>query len=343
MAAMAESTFPQDYRMSPELRRCCWYGIAGAVVCAATASWVAWVFPGANAHAPQTACIPFLLAIVALAALLRWKVRLDADGLTRRWLFRSDLWTWDDLASGRIRKLYPYTLLDPERPWWRRKLRLGHLAADDILAVFAAINTRYRLPPPPEIGDTLTIKWGLRRAATFDRKGVQISKRGVPRMFLWHEVRQIQFTRMDPLRRDFKRLAIVLPDEEIELTLVTHQGGTSPTWRGATPEELSEFLLRHLAPEQVDTVIAGEPLKREQIERKLKAARKSSRDLVIVLSVFGPLLLGSLVWMAIDSSVVQALVMTVFSAVFLGLLLVFIYRSQRKAIAELETLLKNAS
>ena len=148
---------------------------------------------------------------------------------------------------------------------------------------------------------------------------------------------------MDPLRRDLKRLAIVLPDEEIELTLVTHQGGTYPTWRGATSEELSEFLLRHLAPEQVDTVIAGEPLKkREQIERKLKAARKSFRDLVVVLMVFGPLLLGTLVWMAIDSSVVQAMVMGAFSAVFLVPLVAFIYRSQRKVIAELETLLKTA-
>jgi hypothetical protein len=341
---VTESMLPQEYRMSPELRRCCWYGIAGAVVALGVFCWVARCVQNRGLVDIALGCGFFVLFLVAMVALLRWRVRLGADGISRRTLFRTDLWTWDDFASGRIRKRYPFTLFDPDRPWWRRKLRLGHLASDDILAVFAAINAHYRLPPPPEIGDALTIKWGFRRAATFDQKGVQVSKAHVPRMFLWREIRQVQFTRMDPLRRDFKSLVIVLPDEEIELKLVTHQGGTSPSWRGATSEELSEFLLHHLAPEQIDTFIAGEPLKkRGQIERRLKIARRASRDLTISMAVLVPVLVGVLIGMAIDSSVVQAIVMAAFSGLTIGPVAGFIYRLQRKQIAELEDLLKTAT
>ncbi len=65
-----------------------------------------------------------------------------------------------------------------------------------------------------------------------------------PRVDLWGEVRRVYVTRPDPVRRDFTHLPVLLPGMEIEWKLVTHQGGTTPTWRGATAEEIHEMLFR---------------------------------------------------------------------------------------------------
>jgi hypothetical protein len=77
--------------------------------------------------------IGFVILLVAGAlAILRWKVRIDDRGISRRWLYRWDHWPWDHIASGRIEKRHPHTLYDPSRPWWRRRLSLEILAAADI-------------------------------------------------------------------------------------------------------------------------------------------------------------------------------------------------------------------
>jgi len=287
-------------------------------------------------------CTLFLLLVVAMVLALRWKLCVDEHGITRRSLFGRDSWTWNDLASGRIDKLYPYTLRAPARPWWRRKLRLGYMSSDDIQEVLGEINRHYRLPPPPEIPDTLKIKYGIGRSAVFDDKGVHLVVRGAPLTYLWAEVQGVHVTRMDPVRRDFMSLVITLPDQEIELKLVTHQGGTSPTWRGATSEVVNEFLLRHVPPARVDVSVVGEPLqKREHVERRLRKAESSLRFITIVMAVFVPLLVALLVWMAIADGVVKAIVMAGMVALSLGPLFAFVYRSHRKQVGQLRDRLKS--
>src|SRR5688572_13289601 len=117
-------THSKEYSLAPELRRCCWYVIAAwpalAVVFFLVARFCAGRGPGDMAFGLAL----FSLLAVAPAALLRWRVRIDDQGVSRRLFWRWDVWTWADLASGRIRKLHPYKLLDPARPWWRRTLNL---------------------------------------------------------------------------------------------------------------------------------------------------------------------------------------------------------------------------
>jgi hypothetical protein len=326
----------REYRIAPEFRRCCWYGIIGVAVLGGVLCWVARFVQNRPINV-AIVCAPFVLLVAALTLALRWRLSVDSHGIARRRFFRWDLWTWADLASGRIRKLHPYALVDPNRPWWSRKLRFDYLAGDQVRAVVAAINTHYQLPPPPKAPESLTIKYGFRRTATLDRNGVQLLVRGTPHTYLWHEIRGVHITRMDPVRRDFKSLEIAIPDQEIELALVTTQYGTNPTWRGATSEEISEFLVRHLAPDRIDTSIVSEPLKRrEDIEKKLKAARSAQRQMAIVLAVVLPLMIGVFVSMAINESVVKAIVMGVFAFSVFGPAFAYIYRSHGKQIDELE-------
>lgn len=333
-----------EYKIAPELRRCCWYGIVGAAALCGVCYWVTRFAQNRGPDEVAIRCGLFALGAAALMRVLRWRLLVDGQGITRWRLFRRDVWTWAYFGSGRIRKVHPCSFVDPNRPWWRRKLSLGYLAENDIQAVVAEINRHYRLPPPPEMRESLTIKYGFRCQATLSKNGIQLLTRGTPSVYLWHEIRSVHFTRMDPLRRDFRNLEIVLPDRTIELSLVTSQYGTNPTWRGATAEEISEFLLHYLAPEQVDTSIAGEPLKkRSHIEKKLKAAKSAKRQLGIMTAIWLLLFLGVFVWIAVDHGILKALVMAALGVLFIGPLYVVSYRANRRYIDDLESMLATVS
>jgi hypothetical protein len=212
-----------EYRISPELRRC-WYVIFGVAVLAGVHYWVGRFVQGRGLGDIAIGWAMFAAVDCAVVAALDWRLRLDESGMARRrWFVCGDHWSWDDLASGRIGKLHPYTLADPIRPWWRRRLNLGCLAADDIQAVFAVINAHYRLPPPPDLPERMTIKFGnfFRRSAVFDGKGIDLLSQGTHKAYRWDEVCGVYITRMDPLRRDFKILLIGLPDQEIDLRLIS--------------------------------------------------------------------------------------------------------------------------
>lgn len=306
--------------------------------------WVASFVQNREPTDVAAGCAVFALLAGATAFPLRWKVRLGEEGVSRRMLFRWDLWRWADLGSGRIRKMHPYTLYDHERPWWRRKLRLEYMASGDLQEVIAVVNTHYRLPPPPTIPNSLAIKFGFRRSATFDRNGIHLVTGRTLHEYDWHDVRDIHIMRMDPLRRDFTSLVIALPDQEIELKLVTHQGGTSPTWRGATSEEVNEFLYQTLTNDRIHVSIAGEPLtKREHIERKLRKVQETNRQLVLAGGVFTAFLIGFSLWMLIADGIVKALLMATIFLIPVGSIYVFMYRSFAKEIGTLRSMLESVS
>jgi hypothetical protein len=88
----------------------------------------------------------------------------------------------------------------------------------------------------------------------------------------------VHVTRADPVRRDFSRLEIVLPDEELLFVMVG--GEHKPSWMGSTAEELNEFLFRHIAPERIEVDIEGErPAARSDLEKQLGKAVKEGRTL----------------------------------------------------------------
>ena len=115
------------------------------------------------------------------------------------------------------------------------------MAKAEIARTMERINTHYRLPSPPQLPDDLEIRYGFRRSARFDAKGIQLQTAGQIGVYLWSDVHCVHITRMDPVRRDFRSLEIALPDREIELKLISHEYGASPSWRGATAEVVNGF------------------------------------------------------------------------------------------------------
>lgn len=317
--------------------------IAGAGVCGVVFCFVTAFAQNRGPADIVAGCLGFALLAAGAAVPLRWKLRVDELGIVRRLLLRWDRWEWADLATGRVLKQHPYTLYDPQRPWWRRKLRLEYMAPADIQEVITAVNTHYKLPAPPEVPDAVTIKYGIRRSVTFDDDGIHLKIGGRVREYTWRELRSIHVVRIEPLRRDFTNLWIELPDEEIELTLVTHQGGTTPSWRGATAEELNEYLIHSPAADRMHVTIAGEPLSRpKHIEFKLRKAEKARRDLLIMVAIFTPMMVVVLVWMAIEDGLFKALLMSAMTALVFGPVFVYFIRQQAEEIEDLRQMLKAA-
>ena len=337
-----------DYRIAPELRRCCWYAIFGTFIVAAA---------GYFAHHRNPVAIWALptLCTAAMAVPLRWKLRVDRHGISRRRLFHWDLWSWTDLASGRIFKSHPFTLHDPERPWLRRRLPMDTMASDDIQEVFSMINAHYKLPPPPTIPDTLTIKYKYRCSATFDSNGICLIIRGMPRDYRWDDLCDIRIIRMEPLSRNFKRLVMTLPDQEITLRFASHQGSTSPTWRGATSEEINEFLFQFAPADRIHVSIAPPPpllgvsftgqqlTQRKHIEQRLKEVKIQIRANLISMAVAIPLLLSLLIWIAMDRGFFVAMTMSVIFVLLLGPIVIFFYHLYRNAVSKLTELLEQSS
>jgi len=333
VAPVAES---KEYRIAASLRRCCWYVIVGVPVVMAVFSWMAHFVQRRGVGDILFCIVPYGLVGLAAVFPLIWRLRVAAHGILVRRLFQEDLWSWEDLSSGRIQKVDDFTLLDPERPWWRRKLRFGYMASDDVEAVMALVNQHYCLPPPPNLPATLTFRYGFRRSATFDAKGIQLVVGQASKVHLWHEVKQVLITRADPLRRDFLNLVIELPDDEIELRIASHQYGKTPTWRDATAEEINEFLLDVVEPDRVYVSILGEaPKNRDQILRGLKAARKSATACDSLLGVIALVSMAVFVWIAIVEGLLRAFYLTLPLLLLPGIVVMALRRMNRRQIATL--------
>ena len=333
---MAHSDKITEFRIAPELRRCCFYMLIAVPVFISVLYYMNRVVLERPIDAFIVACIVFSVLACAMVVPLRWRLCLGTQGLKRRRLFRWDFWTWDDFASGRIQKLYQHTLLDPDRPWWRRRLDLGLLTREHIQIVYKTINDYYRLPKAPVPPDVLTIKYRFRHSAKFDSDGIHLRKRGLEKTYPWQEVKNVLIVRVDELRRDFASLQIVLPNDEIKLEYISQ---TNPSWRGAANEVINEFLYRQVPAEKIKVAIAGQEVpNREQIERELKelqeTARRETRILVLTAGLFAPLTLGLLWWFT--EELVGTLGMGAMLSFGMGAIFVIVRMSIRVQVKELK-------
>ncbi|PHS02346.1 MAG: hypothetical protein COA78_21450 [Blastopirellula sp.] len=327
----------QEYRISPDLRRCCWYIIICGIPLIGVFYWVARFVQNRETIEILLGCLFFLFMGSITAILpLTWKLRVDEQGMTRSLLGLSGrIWSWNDFASGRILKQHR-TLYDPARGWGRRTLILDFIGLESIQEVMAVINTHYQLPPPPAVPEKLTLRYGFFKTATFDSQGIHILIRGKPFEYQWPDVQHILITRMDPVRRNFSRLVIVLPDREIDSLRV----GSS--WSDVTNEEINEYLHAHAPEDCIQILIAGQCIKhRVHIEQNLKDLKQRQKDVRIIIAVFGPALALTLGWMALEN-VFKALAMFAMSMVCIAPPYIFIIWKQSKDITELENDLDTA-
>lgn len=277
-------------------------------------------------------------AAMAMAFPLRWALRVEELGIARRRLIGWELWEWGAFESGMIHKEHPFTFIDPRRPWWGSKLRLSGLSKDDVKRLIALINSRYQLPPPPPVPDSLAISFGFRRRAAIGTTGIDLTTGGRQQFCSWRDVRRVHITRMDPLRRDFSALEIYLPDETIALRVLSQYGMPSPTWRGAAPEELNQLLRRHVPANKIDVDIWGEsPAKRGDAERALAKEVKLQREMRIAQRICLLVLVAGAAWAAVTGSLLTPFTaMLVLYSMLFGSVFWFLDRYGHKRIAAIE-------
>ena len=320
----------KEYRVAAAYRRCCWYLIAGTIALAAMVYLIVRFVLEEDPREITNTRWWLVLAPVALTIVVYlWKLRVDEEGIWRRRGLWWDLWSWSDLASGRIRKVRAIELYDRDRPWWRRKLRIDYMASADVRAVWDAINAHYVVPPAVEVPDELTIRYRHRRSARLDGKGIELRHGDAVTHCGWDDVQRVRVLRLESSRRDFWTLRIQLPDERIELKHFDYR----PMWSGGTAEEVSEFLLTHVAADRIDELAAGEPwTNREDVEEALAQARKELRGVAIMTMFFGAAFLGiaAAAWSSDD--VTHAIVVMVLFPTLFGALLVRKHRKSRKEV-----------
>lgn len=323
-------------RIAPDYRRSAWYVLAAVLplmlVCCSVSRLNGESMAGAAAR-----CSMFLLLAAAMVVPLRWATRIDRQGIARRFLFRWDFWPWTDMASGRIQKRHSCAFYDPERPWWRRKLTLGYMADADIALAVQRINRHYRLPAPPPLPEELEIKYGFRRRARLDGKGIELQSPRELRVYLWKEVCRLHVTREDPIRRDFRSLELVLPDRAIELKLISHEYGTSPSWGGASAELINEFFLRHVPADRIEAdVVGGRPARRSDVERQIGRAREQIRVFRRCHVIYLTLLVGWSAWAAVTNGILCAVCMAGLGVLLFVPVFLFMDRHLRARCRELE-------
>jgi hypothetical protein len=328
---------PLYRHIAPDLRRSVYYVLASAAPLALSGFLVSRYVRGEPVASAAGLSVFLLLACMTMIAPLRWAVRIDHQGIARRRCFAwNALWTWDDISSGRIEKQHPYTLSDPGRPWWRRNLHLEYVGAADIARAMSRINEHYRLPSPPQLPEELKIKLGVRRLVRFCANGIEVRDGQEYREYRWSEVRRVHITRMDPVRRDFKAMELVLPDREIELRLLTHEAAPG-SWQGATAEVINEYLAWRVPAQRIETDVVGErPARRSDVEKRLAWTRGQRRSFYRYSLILAAILVTVLVYIAGTGNGLQAAVFAVIGFIPLMAVHGFVYRRLGSACLALE-------
>ncbi len=292
------------YRLDGQYRRSCWLLVACSVVMFFVARWMDAINPAPNR--PDGCWLILALAMLP-GAILTCRLRMNDQGLVQEFLCRETAWNWEDIASGRIRKHGFWTLIDPARKWWGRRLRLEYLPDADGREVLAAINLVYQLPPPPETPDQLNLRVGFRKQVRLSSRGLEIHSAQQLRQVAWEQVDAVVFLRSDPVRRDFQRLIIGFrPDE---LVLRTHQN--SPCWSGATAEQISVLVGRHVDESKTWLWIHGErPPRQKDIETESTKVLSNAIQLwwLGLIGTVGMLI--ALVCLGVGNGWLQALLMS---------------------------------
>lgn len=340
---------PAIYRIAPQYRRSAIYLLVSIPIVTAVGIY-SGIYATDMLHQslPEEARFSFVMPpallvffLVLILPSMLWSLRMDDRGISRRRWWGWDLWSWDDLASGKIQKHHPFTLVDPLRPWWRRKLNLDCMGDDDIQQVIRGINLRYRLPPPPQVAESLDIKYGFLRSAKLDALGIHVTTYGKTHQYAWDDVERLRITRMEPLRRNFKSIALSLPNCVIKLNLVEKQDKASHLWRGATAEEINEFLLAHVPEDIIDIDIFGQrPSKSIDVEEELKQCKDNNWGYRLFIWFISLLLIFLFIMTAADNGVINALAATAAFSVLVAPFYLFWFaqkKEHRRRTKKLET------
>ena len=124
-------SFPREFRIDGQYRRCCLYLIVGGWVCGSVAMYLRAM----NGLPLEPVALVFTFFVFGLAPaflltyVATYRLRLDEWGLARRRLWWWTLWPWESFEAGKVtvdKLLY----INKTRPLWDRYIVAAYLAED---------------------------------------------------------------------------------------------------------------------------------------------------------------------------------------------------------------------
>ncbi|MDX9972887.1 MAG: hypothetical protein RBU21_07855 [FCB group bacterium] len=307
---------PREFRMTRVFVRASWMGLVATVLFVAGAVWNRsqivddydfW-------HSPDEWQLIALIVLVTVVPVFmnlfmqyRWRLRLDAQGLHRRRLFRWQTWPWEFFRDGRIARGSTWdAFVNPDEPWWRRTIGVSMVGEEDREYVLR-VCLQFWTPPPVDLPETLTLKMpsmGFNRTViTMSSTGIDVSGPGVLRSYAWGDVQRLHITRVEEKHPGFYSLKLALPDRDIDLQ-VTNQNGTDVrTWSGPNPEVVSAFLKARIPPARTEeTILWGKPVAPKDLDSRLEELRKQYRQFLAFAAVIAVVAVAVAVLSAVEAT-----------------------------------------
>jgi hypothetical protein len=203
--------------------------------------------------------------------------------------------------------------------------------------VLKLINAAYVLPPAAEIPDEITIrsKW---EKWEFSPQGIRLNLRSKSWEYAWSDVQWLSMIRADEKRLDFLHLCLELPERKLELTYMSHQGGRTPTWRGATAEIVGMMLTLYVAPSRVEVLIPGSrPRRLEEIRKEYEGLKKRLRGATQSYALMGLLFAAALAWLGTTKGWIPASMMAFGYGATFGAMALSMRKRSLVKLAKLET------
>ncbi len=340
---------PRTFAMKAEYRRSAVYVLAAMLLIPLIGWWLRDLMP---ARDPKPSWVLLgLWSVMALGPLgvLRWRMRVDEFGISRRWFVRWDLWSWQAFEEGRVLDVEDSssTFLLPEKGPWARKLTIGLIEepeCEQVLAMIDRVRTRSDLTLPQD----LRLRCGLRQHVFIEPGSFLVRYRGEETRYAWNDVKILRIRRRDRRRRDFNTLDLVLPDRIIRFTVRHQQGQTIRSWSGfdgaATPsaEVLAAMLERCIASDRVQvTALDQAPLTIAEWEDQRLTLARQGYELKLFLRVIAAVGAVLSAWILVElyrdfSSGIRLLIMSHVLVLIWAVAYAF-ERNHRRAVAELDS------
>jgi hypothetical protein len=241
------------FRLAPEYRRIGYYLVVGFAV----------IVAGAIVLKEPVLFALAALFLVPAVFVVPWALRLDQQGVWQREYGRWHLWSWEAFAGGDIRVGSELdSFVDPNKPWWSRKLGLGLLADADRAVVAQAINEVWKPPEPLPLPTDIVLRGWFPpgRYLHLTKEGIAIAwnRQELSEMYTWQQVARIQVVRLRHDRQDFRSLDLFLDGRKRPLRLGLKHG--NPNWTGPAAEVIVRYLQERASADRFELrAVKGPP------------------------------------------------------------------------------------
>ena len=260
---------PKCFALMPGIRRSAIYVLVGLALILVVRWWLREIRPLRGVGEVVFGAVTIGVIATGVAAVLRWRLRVDDRGISRRRLLGWDLWPWEAFEEGRVveGEDASNSYICREKPLWARKLSLGLLEEEVQENLVRIIQRFIARPPASPLPADLHIRFAFRKEALIAREGLLIRNRGEETRYAWREVQVLRIRRRYRTRNDFSSLEMVLPDQTVKLQVSHPNGQAARSWTGVrgstlpTPTVVAGVLERYVPSDRVQVTALREPPK----------------------------------------------------------------------------------